>query len=151
MNQAIATIVQPRVKVLEIIAPLTIQQLNHIPTGFNNNIIWNLGHMVAAQQGVFYKRAGLDIVVDEEFFNTYKPGSKPERFLDAAELEKITGLLSSSLTQLEADLKTDKFANYPTWTTRYGIDLHTVTDALHFLPFHEGLHIGTIVAMNKIV
>ena len=151
MTQAIATIVQPRIKVLEIIQPLTIEQVNHIPAGFKNNIIWNLGHMIAAQQGICYKRAGVDTVIDEDFFNTYKPGSKPERFLDAAELEKIKGLLSSTITQLEADLQTDMFANYPSWTTRYGVNLNNVTEAVAFLPFHEGLHIGTVVAMSKIV
>ncbi|EHQ26642.1 DinB family protein [Mucilaginibacter paludis] len=151
MNQAIQIIVKPRIKVLEIIQPLTIEQLNVIPAGFNNNIIWNLGHMIAAQQGICYKRAGLDTIVDEAFFNRYKPGSKPEQFLDAAELEKITGLFSSTLTQLEADLNTDIFANYPAWTTRYGADLSNVNEAVAFLPFHEGLHIGTVIAMSKLV
>jgi hypothetical protein len=151
MIKALDYIVQPRKKVLEIIKPLTIEQVNLIPTGFNNNIIWNLGHMVAAQQGICYKRAGLDTIVGEDFFNTYKPGSKPERFFDAVELEKIIELLSTTITQLEADLKTDIFGNYPAFTTRYGIELTSVDDAVHFLPFHEGLHIGTIVAMSKIV
>jgi len=151
MNQALQTITKPRIKVLEIIAPLTIEQLNHIPAGFRNNIIWNLGHMVAAQQGICYKRAGLDTIVDEEFFETYKPGTKPERFFDSAEMDKIKQLFSSTVLQLEQDLQTDMFANYPTWTTRYGVDLSSVNEAVAFLPFHEGLHIGTVVAMSKIV
>lgn len=151
MNQAIQIIAKPRVKVLEMIQTLTVEQLNVIPSGFNNNIIWNLGHMIAAQQGICYKRAGLDTVVDEAFFNRYKSGSKPEQFFDLAEFEKITGLFSSTLTQLEADLDTDMFANYPAWTTRYGADLRNVNEAVAFLPFHEGLHIGTVIAMSKIV
>jgi hypothetical protein len=151
MTQAIETIVQPRIKVVEIVKQLTIEELNHVPAGFNNNIIWNLGHMVAAQQGICYKRAGLDTIVGEDFFNTYKPGTKPEKFLDAAELEKIIGLLSSTITQLEADLKTDMFANYTSFITRYGIGLNTITEAVNFLPFHEGLHIGAIVALGKLV
>ena len=151
MTKAIETIVKPRIKVLEIIKPLSIEQVNAIPTGFRNNIIWNLGHMIAAQQSICYMRAGIPTVVDEAFFNRYKPGSKPEEFLDATELEKIIGLLSSTITQLEADLTTNMFANYPSWTTRYGVDLNNVSEAVAFLPFHEGLHIGTIVAMAKIV
>jgi hypothetical protein len=151
MIKALGFLIPPRLKVLEIINPLSIEQINAIPPGFKNNIIWNLGHMIAAQQGICYKRAGLDTVVGEEFFDRYKPGSKPEQFLDAAELEKIIGLLSSTITQLGADLETDMFANYPAFTTRYGIELTSVVDAVQFLPFHEGLHIGTIVAMSKIV
>jgi len=51
--------------------------------------------------------------VTGEFFETFKPGTKPERLFDAAEVENIIELFSSTLTQLEADLQTDKFANYP--------------------------------------
>jgi len=151
MIKALGFIVPPRLKVLEIIKPLSIEQLNLVPPGFKNNIIWNLGHIVAAQQGICYKRAGQDTVAGEDFFDRYKPGSKPEQFLDTAELEKIIGLLTSTITQLEADLETDMFANYPAFTTRYGIELASIDDAVQFLPFHEGLHIGTIVAMSKIV
>jgi hypothetical protein len=151
MTKAIEIIAAPRTKVIEILKELSLEQLNMVPAGFNNNIIWNAGHMIAAQQGVCYKRAGLNTVIDEAFFETFKPGTKPERFFDAADVENIIGLFTTTLTQLEADLQTNKFANYPTWTTRYGAELSSINDAVAFLPFHEGLHIGTIVAMRKLV
>jgi uncharacterized damage-inducible protein DinB len=72
---------KPRLTLLTQIESLSLEQLNTVPAGFNNNIIWNLGHMVAAQCGIWYKRAGLALPdgVTEEFFETYKPGTKPER------------------------------------------------------------------------
>ena len=151
MTKAIELIAAPRVKIADIVKELTLEQLNTVPPGFNNNIIWNVGHVIAAQQGICYKRLGLDLVVEEDFFETFKPGSKPERFFDAADVEKIIGLLTSTITQLEADLQTDKFANYPTWSTRYGAELTSINDAVSFLPFHEGLHIGAIIALRKMV
>jgi hypothetical protein len=151
MTQAIQIIAAPRTKVAEILKELSIEQLNAIPAGFNNNIIWNAGHMIAAQQGICYKRAGLATIVDETFFETFKPGTKPERSFTAEEVDNIIGLLSSTLTQLEADLQTDKFGNYPTWTTRYGAELTSIGDAVSFLPFHEGLHIGAILATKRLV
>jgi hypothetical protein len=152
MTQAIQFITAPRTKVIEILQELSIEQLNTLPVGFNNNIIWNAGHMIAAQQGICYKRAGIPAIIDEVFFETFKPGTKPERLFDAAEVENIITLLSSTLTQLDADLQQpDKFTNYPTWTTRYGAELTSINDAVAFLPFHEGLHIGTILAMKKLV
>ncbi len=151
MTQAINTILQPRLKIIEIARQLTLEQLNTVPSGFNNNIIWNMGHVIAAQQGICYKRAGLTTIIDEEFFETFKPGTKPERFFDATDLEKIIGLYTSTLDNFESDLKTDMFANYPTWTTRYGVELSSIADAVAFLPFHEGLHIGAIIALRKLV
>ncbi|RFZ90332.1 DinB family protein [Mucilaginibacter conchicola] len=142
---------KPRITILKTLEEFTLDQLNTIPAGFNNNIIWNLGHMVAAQQGVCYKRAGLDTRVDEAFFNRYKSESKPEGPADEQEYELIKTLFMTSLDQLGEDYKAGIFGNYTTWTTRYGFSMSTIDDALAFLPFHEGLHIGYIMAMRKLV
>jgi hypothetical protein len=151
MTKAIEIIKMPRLHILQTIEGLSIEQLNKIPTGFNNNIMWNLGHIVAAQQGVCYKRPGLDIIVDEEFFQTFKPETKPERFYDSTDLEKIKGLFLSTIDRLETDLEKNIFANYPTWTTRYGAVLTNINEAVSFLPFHDGFHVGYILALKRAV
>ena len=151
MSQQIEILRKPRLTIIAKIEALSLEQLNTIPAGFNNNIIWNLGHIIAAQCGVCYKRAGLDLPIDEIFFETYKPGTKPERLYTADDLSLIKELLISTRDRLEADLQTSIFGNYPTWTTRYGADLHNADEAVAFLPFHDGLHIGTIVALEKLV
>ena len=144
---------RPRLTLLTQLESLSLEQLNTIPAGFNNNIIWNLGHMVAAQSGIWYKRAGLNLPagVSETFFETYKPGTKPERLYTADDVNEIRNLFISTLDKMEADLKTDMFTSYPNWTTRYGAELSSIHDAVAFLPFHEGLHIGAIVALRKMV
>lgn len=151
MSKAIDILRQPRLQVLNLIEQYSLDQLNHIPTGFNNNIVWNLGHMVAAQQGVCYRRAGIELVVNEDFFEAYKPGSKPEGLTDAAGLATVKALLISTLDQLEQDLTIDKFSNYIPWTTRYGVAINSIEDAVKFLPFHDGLHVGYIMSLRKLV
>jgi hypothetical protein len=151
MSQQFNIIKAPRITILAAIESLSLDQLNTIPAGFNNNIIWNLGHMVAAQCGICYKRAGVPLPIDELFFETYKPGTKPERPYTADDLAQVKELMFSTLDQLETDLQTGMFSNYPSWTTRYGADIHNINDAVAFLPFHEGLHIGAIVALKKLV
>lgn len=151
MNTQIEIIQKPRLQLLTIIEGLTIDQLNDIPAGIKNNMIWNIGHMIAAQQGICYMRAGLPLRVDESFFLTYKPGTQPERVYTVEDLDLIKDLLFSTLNQLEADLQTDMFSNYTPFVTRYGFEITGINDAVSFLPFHEGLHIGTVVAMKKLV
>jgi hypothetical protein len=151
MIREIEIIKQPRERVLDEIKELTVEQLNKVPAGFNNNIIWNLGHMIAAQQGICYKRAGLDTRVDEAFFNTYKPGTKPEGFVDAAGVEEIKKMLFTTLEQLEADYSNSVINNYTSFVTRYNIPLSSIEEAIGFLPFHEGLHIGYIMSLRKLV
>jgi len=151
MTKAIEIIKLPRIALLKAVEELTIEQLNEIPEGFNNNIIWNLAHLVATQQNICYKRAGLDIVIDDQFFTPYLPGTKPERFITAEEVETIKGLFFSTFDQLEADLQNGKFDNYTAWTTRYGNTINTGEEATAFLPFHEGIHTGYIWALKRVI
>ena len=151
MNKQIEIIKMPRLGILEQVKDLSIEQLNKIPTGFNNNIIWNLGHVIAAQQGVCYRRAGVETVVSADFMNTYGGGSKPESFLGEDQLQLIGELYTSTLDQFVIDYNNNLFANYTAWTTRYGVNLNSIDDVIQFLPFHEGLHIGGIMAMKRVV
>lgn len=136
---------------LDFISNLTIEQINKVPNGFNNNIAWNLGHMVAAQQGICYKRAGVEARIQEDFFNTYKSGSKPERAITEAGYEEIKQLFFTTLDELETDYKAGIFENYMPMVTRYNVELSNIDQAMAFLPFHDGLHIGYIMSLRKLV
>jgi len=151
MNSKIDLIRQTRSKALEIISGLSVPELNKIPEGFNNNIIWNLGHLIASQEGIFYLRGKLELNIEQEFFNSFKNGSRPEREINEVEIEKIKSLLFSSLDQFESDLQKNIFNNYPAWTTSMGIQINSIDDAIHFLPFHEGLHLGYIIAYKRLI
>lgn len=138
-----------RIFISNMINELTVDQLNKVPNGYNNNIIWNVAHLVAAQEGICYMRSGQPTNISIEFFNAYKPGSKPERSLTENEIDEVKQLLFSSVDQLENDLKQNKFVNYKGWTTRYDVAMNNIEDAINFLPFHEGLHLGYIMALKR--
>jgi len=107
--------------------------------------------MIAAQQGMCYKRAGLPTIIGEDFWEKFRTGSKPQEPLNEQEITNIKDLLFTTLDKLEADLNNNIFGNYTTWTTRYGVEIGSIDAALEFLPFHEGLHSGTIFTMKKLV
>src|SRR5688500_5324635 len=111
MNDQIEIIKKTRAYILDSVKELSIEQLNKIPAGFNNNIIWNLGHLVAAQQGVCYVRSDLKPRVSDEFFNKYKNGSKPEAFLNDKDLKEIKELLFSTLDVLRQDYENGLWIN----------------------------------------
>ena len=149
IDKQIEFIKQPRLMILSILDKFTLEQVNTIPAGFNTTIAWNLGHMLAAQYGILYKRAGLQ--VDEAFYQFFKADSKPEGPITQQQLDEIKAMMISSLDQLEKDYAAGIFGNYPTWTTRYGATIENIEQAIVFLPFHEGLHIGYIMGMRKLV
>jgi uncharacterized damage-inducible protein DinB len=151
MNKQFEILKKTRKNLLEFTSDLNIDQLNEIPPGFNNNIAWNLGHVVSSQQGLCYVRAGLPIFIDEKYFETYKPGTKPGAKTDINELDITKQLLLSAIDQFESDYQNSIFTNYTPWTNRYGIEISTIDDAIAYVIFHEGLHLGYIMALKHLV
>lgn len=151
MNKAIETTRTLRIHLLKGVEDLSTEQLNEIPPGFNNNIIWNLAHLVSALQGICYKRACLDVTIDEDLFMNYRPGTKPENYVDAAKIAEIKELLISTVDRLETDYNNKFFTTYTPVMTRYGVELTGIEDAVNFLPFHEGFHMGYIMALKRAV
>lgn len=133
----------------DMVHDLTTEQFNHIPSGFSNNIIWNLGHVVAAQQGVCYVRSGKKHKTDDDIFNDYKPGTRPGKYVDSIGIDRIKSLLIPTINIFEKDFLSGEFEVYPAWTTRYGVELADIRTAAEFLFFHEGIHLGYIAAMKK--
>ena len=150
-QQQVDRIRKTRTFLSDIIKDISIDQLNQIPAGFPNNIIWHLGHMVAAQQGICYLRAGLQPAVPESHMQLYKPGTKPDKPVSSEEAAAIKQLFFSTLDQLEKDLQQNLFTNYTTWTSRYGVEITSIDNALEFLLFHEGYHSGCVTSMKRVV
>lgn len=151
MNPQIDSIKKTRNYLIDLVNDLSAEQLNEIPANFNNNIIWHLGHMIASQQGICYLRAGVAPAVDEKYMLAYKPGTKPEAFIDTGEINKIKALLIQSLDVLEENYQNNLFSNYVSWTSRYGTTLTNIDDVLQFLLYHEGLHAGFVTALKRLV
>ncbi|MDE3250684.1 MAG: DinB family protein [Bacteroidota bacterium] len=150
----IDTLRQFRSHWLQEIALLSTDQLQQIPAGFNNNILWNLGHLLASMQLIFYKRAGLPLTVDEQFISPFLPGTVPDVTWTAAEIATIQHLSVSSLDAMQKDYWEKDFSHYiqsENIERLYGIKVSTIDDALDFLLFHEGYHGGRIITIKKLV
>jgi hypothetical protein len=151
MKSQIEIIRKTRTNLLEQIKDLSNEEFNRVAEGFNNNIIWNLGHMIATQQGICYKRAGLPTMISDDFWEKFRSGSKPEGKISEDEIAKIWELLFTTLDKLQTDYDEKIFGKYTAWSTRSGVQIASIDDGIEFLPFHEGLHQGTILAIKRLV
>ena len=129
----------------------SLEQLNKIPNGFKNNLIWNIAHIVVTQQLLVYKFSGLPMLVSDELAQKYMKGTKPERDAIQADIEEIKSLLSKTIDQTEEDYDNGIFKNYQEYPTSTGFVLRNVEDAMVFNNFHEGLHIGIMMSLRKFV
>ncbi|MCP2028150.1 hypothetical protein L1276_003318 [Flavobacterium sp. HSC-32F16] len=136
---------------LKILDNHSLEQLNRIPSGFSNNIIWNVGHCVAAQQTLVYKLSGLPAMVSEDFILKYRKGTKPEGDVSQEEVDEIKKLLSSTLEKTENDFESGLFVDYHEYTTSLGYTLKNIHGALDFNNYHEGVHTGIAMSLRKLV
>ncbi len=127
----------------------TLSQLNKIPKGFGNNIIWNIAHTIATQQLLVYNLSGLPTIISEEMIEPYRKGTKPERDLTQAEVDEVKGLLFSTIEKTKEDYNNGIFKTYNEYTVSTKSTLSNVEEAITFNNFHEGIHLGYILALKK--
>lgn len=129
----------------------SVEQLNKIPPGFNNNLIWNIGHIVVIQQMIVYGLSGLPMLVSDEMVRKYKKGTRPETDISAEEIEEIKSLLFSTIKQTMIDFENGVFQNYSEYTTGSGFHLSSAKDAMEFNNCHEGMHLGMMLSLRKFI
>lgn len=141
-----------RKNLVTIIDTLSVEQLNTIPKGFNNNIFWNIAHLVVTQQLLVYKLSGNDLLIEDVWVDKYRKGTKPEHDITKEDVEQLKSLLVSTIEQTIVDYKAGKFANYTSYTvTTITQTLDKVEQAIEFNNYHEGLHYGYVLAMRKLI
>lgn len=136
---------------LEYFNKYTLEQLNKIPEGFNNNLIWNIGHVIVAQQSLTYKLCKLDGHIPERLYALYKSGTKPEAPLNQAEVDELKGLLMAVIETTIEDYNNGKFTNFTEKQTGTGFHLGNLEDAFNFNNYHEGMHLGYMMSIRKFV
>ena len=138
-----------RENIISSISNLSLDELNNVPEKFNNNIIWNIGHIVTTQQLLCYKLSAIEMYIDDDFINRYKKGSIVDFEVTQEELDYILDQLIKLPSLLASDYSAGKFKSYDPYTTSYKITLNTIEEAIQFNNVHEGLHFGYIMAMKK--
>jgi hypothetical protein len=127
----------------------SLEELNKVPKGFGNNIFWNIAHLVVTQQLLTYNLSGLPMLIDDELVNKYRKGTKVEKEITIVEVDKLKELLFLTLERTEQDYKKGLFKNYNTYTVTTKSTLTNIEQAIEFNNFHEGIHLGYILAMIK--
>jgi len=140
-----------RTIILKFLDNYSLEQLNKIPEGYSNNIIWNIDHIIASQQGMVYKLSGLPTLVSDDFINKYKKGTKPEGIVSQTEIEEIKTLLETTFRQTVEDFSNNIFINFTEYTTSIGFTIRNAEEAVNVNNYHEGIHLGIILSLRKFI
>ena len=153
MKKSLDIIRGSRKFLINLLDGISIEKLNEIPTGFNNNLVWNLAHVIANQQILCYLNAGAKPVIEEGFIHKYKTGTRPEGFIDEAQIDVWKKYLFSTMDHFEKDAATNMFENYKPFDLRSypGLRIENISDAIKFVSFHDGLHVGYSMALKRLL
>lgn len=152
MEKTFKYIIQARKAFITLIDSLNIQELNHIPDGFNNNIIWNFGHIVVATQGLCYLRTGVQPNYIVKYGAAYTKGTKPAYPVTQEEVDNLKVLAIQTVEQIEKDYYAGVFTEItPFATDTYKEIMPTIEDVITTTIGHDNLHFGYALAQRRII
>jgi len=125
--------------------------LFEIPEGYRNNIWWNIAHIVATQQILVYKFSNLPARIDDSLVQKFRKGTLPDISPTDEELDHIAAFLLSTAEWAQEDYENGVFKEYNEYKTSTKVILRNVEDALSYNLYHEGLHLGVILSLEKIL
>lgn len=153
MKETFKFIIDSRKAFIKLIDELSEEDLNKIPEGFNNNIIWNFGHIVVSTQILCYIRTGIWAETSRiKFVDAYKKDTKPTYHVSKSEIEELKALAISTIKDMEEHNEQGLFNKIePYSTATFGEQLNSFKDVLVTTIGHDNLHYGYALAQKRII
>lgn len=154
MTDALATldiVRQTRQSLLAVVESVPEAGRTRIPDRFNNHILWNLGHIVVTERMLVYGLSGLPLGVPDEWVAAFRKGTTPVDGEAAVPYDTLRDAALSLPDQTEMDLRAGRFETYREYRTTPGVVLASAEGAIRFNLYHDGLHLGVILALRKLV
>jgi len=141
-----------RESLLAVVDALPEAALTVIPDGFNNHVLWNAGHLAATEQLLTFGLSGLPLDLPEGFVDDLRKGSSPRHWRREWTWAEVRELLLTLPDRTEATYRAGDFVPFERpYRTTPGVVLEGVDDAVRFNLYHEGIHLGAILALRKLV
>ena len=156
----LAVIGKTRGFMVDLLRAHTLAQVNRVPPGFRNNLIWNARHCYVSLYLLVFARNNATAAEmatlgyappSEEEVAAYRKGTAPEGEVDAAAVEHAIGRLGDMSW---AARLTDAFldsARYDAYDASWGVRLHSAAEAIAYVNMHEGMHLGVMLAQRKLL
>jgi hypothetical protein len=151
MNKLFETALFTRKAMLDILEGLTEKQYSKIPEGHRNSIFWNIAHVMVTQQLLLYSLSGLPLMINDSFVKRYSKGTHAEPEVSKQDVEFVRENLLGLCLRAEKDWNKGLFQNYKSYLTSADIELNTIQDGIEFSGYHDGIHLGVVLSLKKLV
>jgi hypothetical protein len=151
MEKLFETAIFTRSAMLSILEELTEEQLAMIPEGHRNNIFWNIAHVMVTQQLLLYGLSGLPLLLDSDFIKRFTKGSTAVAEVIEEDLDLVRENLLPLSQRAQEDFGRGVFSEYKPYMTSTGIELKTIEEGISFSTYHDGIHLGVVLSLKKLV
>lgn len=134
-----------------IIHKLSDEQLVIVPEGASNNVLWNLGHLTLSHAGLAYGPCGLESPVPENYGELFKSGTSPANWDEAPSVSEVQEQFKGVHERMKEDYRNGAFDGFKPRELMAGITLDNIEQALGFNLIHEGVHIGALISICKLM
>ncbi|WP_088044303.1 DinB family protein [Bacillus sp. EAC] len=135
---------------LRLLSSVSTDVVEKVPAGFNNNILWNAGHILAAYEQLLYANTGDELNLSEDVISFFKGGTKPSDWnSEPPSFEEIIALLEKQIEQIISTYEGRLDEEMKKEIKLGGFEIKTVRDMISFNIFHEGLHSGLINGLKR--
>lgn len=141
-----------RERLIGAIQELSIEQMVQVPEGYNNNVLWNFGHILITQHLLCFKLGGKETIIPNELIDRYRKGSSALNIINPEEdLQYFKSNLFKLVDITQEAYEEQQLSGFSQYTTSYGVTLNSIEEAIAFNNMHEALHLGYIMAQRKLV
>jgi hypothetical protein len=128
---------------------LTHEQLLTIPEGREDNILWNIGHLLCSISRLTYVFSGYDLPIPDHYLGLFGKNSNALDWKSNPDPDEVLKYFTDLPGKIEEDYQSGKFNEYKTLQIVPDDDIQNVEEAIAFHCFHEGLHIGKILTLKE--
>ncbi|HJA41309.1 MAG TPA: DinB family protein [Firmicutes bacterium] len=130
---------------------LTDDQLTKIPEGFNNNILWHVGHVLVSNEFFMFGYPQTDTGLPQSYVSWFNTQTSPADWGED-KLPTISELYKALQTQLEKICNIDDTFLEQKLPFEFPVPgIVTYHDLYALMIYHEADHLGQIKAMKKMV
>jgi hypothetical protein len=136
---------------LDLLENTSSEDLLFIPNGFSNNILWLAGHSYYVQIRLTYSLSKIKVEIPQCISDSFANGTSPKDWKATPNIDFLKENYSKAPQQLNLDIENNKFNEFTPFTTQAGTRLNNLEEAIAFNNFHEGLHLGQMLNIRRII
>lgn len=154
MEHLFQTALTFRGALVKLVENLDDEMLDSVPQNFNNNIRWNLAHLIVTPALLTYQLVGTNSpLIGPEFISSAKKGTNHENFNLGEEygIKHLSEILIETIKQLQRDYEDLSHRDFKAYETSTGFVIKDLQSAIAYSNIHDGIHLGVISSIKKVL